>query len=88
MKYLHLIVHDANRFGDYAPEARKLAARDEKRFRAMRVGELIRLGVGWVTEGPLSREEIINTYHGYRSEEITDEQAAEWERHAPPVEER
>ena len=84
MKYLHLIVHDANRFGDYNPAGRRLAAEDEKRFRSMSVEKLISLGVGWVTDGPLSREQLINTYHGYRSEEITDAQAAEWEKNALP----
>ncbi len=49
----------------------------------MSVAELIRIGAGWITDGPLSREEIANTYHGYRSEEITEGQAAEWEKNAP-----
>lgn len=80
MKQLHLIIHDAAAFGDYDPAMRREAARKETVLRGMTVDELVAGGYGWVTDGPLSRDEIVNTYNRFRSEEITEEQAAQHER--------
>ena len=79
MKYLHNVVHDAARAGDYDPAMRRAEAKREVELRRATVEELIATGSGWVTDGPLSRDEIVNTYNSFRTEEITEEQAA---RHA------
>jgi hypothetical protein len=79
MKYLHIVVHDAARHGDYDPAMRRAEEDREIKLRRMSVEELVASGYGWVTDGPLSRSELVNTYNGFRSEEITEAQAA---RHA------
>ena len=35
----------------------------------MDVDELIARGIGWVTDGPLNRDTIVNRYNTFRSEE-------------------
>lgn len=80
MKRLHLIAHNAAAAGDYDPAARRHAAKMEEEINNMDVDELIARGIGWVTDGPLDRDTIVNSYNSFRSEKITDEQAAEHER--------
>jgi hypothetical protein len=76
MKYLHVTVHDAARHGDYDPAMRRAEAKREIELKRATVDELVANGYSWVTDGPLSRDEIVNTYDSFRTEEISEEQAA------------
>jgi len=80
MKYLHVTVHDAARAGDYDPAMRRAYAQQEIELRKMTTEQLVASGSGWVTDKPLSRDLIVNTYNTYHSDEITDEQATQHEK--------